>query len=179
MKISVQHKLESLDERYEEVQALLSDAQTIADQDKYRALTKEYSQLEDVVKCFRDYQSAQVDFASAQEMMQEDDAEMREMAQEEYKSSKKQIEQLESDLQILLLPKDPNDESNCFIEIRAGAGGDEAAIFAGDLFRMYSRYAETQGWKVEVVTTNHGDHGGYKVVIANIIGAGSYGVMKF
>ncbi|MFT4994391.1 MAG: peptide chain release factor 1 [Paraglaciecola sp.] len=179
MKISVQHKLESLDERYEEVQALLGDAQTIADQDKYRALTKEYSQLEDVVQCFRDYQSAQGDFASAQEMMLEDDAEMREMAQEEYKASKKQIEQFESDLQVLLLPKDPNDESNCFIEIRAGAGGDEAAIFAGDLFRMYSRYAETQGWKVEVVTTNNGDHGGYKVVIANIIGAGSYGIMKF
>ena len=179
MKISVQHKLESLDERFEEVQALLSDAKTIADQDKYRALTKEYSQLEDVVKCFRAYQNAQGDFASAQEMMQEDDAEMREMAQEEYKASKKEIEQLESELQVLLLPKDPNDDSNCFIEIRAGAGGDEAAIFAGDLFRMYSRYAETQGWKVEVVTTNDGDHGGYKVVIANIIGAGSFGVMKF
>jgi len=179
MKISVQHKLESLDERYEEVQALLGDAQTIADQDKYRALTKEYSQLEGVVQCFRAYQSAQADFASAQEMMLEDDAEIREMAQEEYKACKKHIEQLESELQILLLPKDPNDGSNCFIEIRAGAGGDEAAIFAGDLFRMYSRYAETQGWKVEVVTTNNGDHGGYKVVIANIIGAGSYGIMKF
>lgn len=179
MKISVQHKLESLDERFEEVQALLSDAETISDQEKYRALTKEYAQLEDVVKCFRDYQQSQKDLESAVEMMQENDAEMREMAQEEYKLAKKSIDQLESDLQLLLLPKDPNDESNCFIEIRAGAGGDEAAIFAGDLFRMYSRYAENQGWKVEVVTTNEGDHGGYKEVIANILGAGSYGVMKF
>jgi peptide chain release factor 1 len=112
-------------------------------------------------------------------MMQEDDAEMREMAQEEYKAAKNTIEQLESDLQILLLPKDPNDDSNCFLEIRAGAGGDEAAIFAGDLFRMYSRYAESQGWRVELINANEGEHGGYKEVIANIIGDGAYGVMKF
>lgn len=179
MKESVQRKLESLTERFEEVQALVSQPEIIADQDKYRALTKEYSQLEGVVKCFADYQGAQGDFESAQEMMQESDAEMREMAQEEYKSSKQAIEQYEDELQILLLPKDPNDESNCFIEIRAGAGGDEAAIFAGDLFRMYSRYAEARRWKVEVVTMNEGDHGGYKEVIANIIGDGAYGVLKF
>ena len=179
MKESVQRKLESLTERFEEVQALVSQPEIIADQDKYRALTKEYSQLEGVVKCFADYQGAQGDFESAQEMMQESDPEMREMAQEEYKSSKQAIEQYEDELQILLLPKDPNDESNCFIEIRAGAGGDEAAIFAGDLFRMYSRYAEARRWKVEVVTMNEGDHGGYKEVIANIIGDGAYGVLKF
>ena len=179
MKESVQRKLEVLDERYEEVQALLGEADVIADQDRYRGLTKEYSQLEGVVKCFRDYQGAQQDFESAQEMMQEDDAEMREMAQEEYKSAKQSIEDFTQELQVLLLPKDPNDESNCFVEIRAGAGGDEAAIFAGDLFRMYSRYAEKQSWKVELVTANEGDHGGYKVVIANIIGDGSYGIMKF
>ncbi|QHJ09816.1 Peptide chain release factor RF1 [Paraglaciecola mesophila] len=179
MKESVQRKLESLTERFEEVQALVSQPEIIADQDKYRALTKEYSQLESVVKCFADYQSAQQDFESAQEMMQESDPEMREMAQEEYKSSKLAIEQYEDELQILLLPKDPNDESNCFVEIRAGAGGDEAAIFAGDLFRMYSRYAEARRWKVEVVTMNEGDHGGYKEVIANIIGDGAYGILKF
>jgi len=179
MKESVQRKLEVLDERYEEVQALLGEIEVIADQDRYRGLTKEYSQLEGVVKCFRDYQGAQQDFESAQEMMQEDDAEMREMAQEEYKAAKQSIEEFTQELQVLLLPKDPNDESNCFVEIRAGAGGDEAAIFAGDLFRMYSRYAEKQGWKVELVTANEGDHGGYKVVIANILGDGSYGIMKF
>ncbi|MGS2721234.1 peptide chain release factor 1 [Paraglaciecola aestuariivivens] len=179
MKDSVQRKLESLIERFEEVQALLGEAEVIADQDRYRGLTKEYSQLEDVVKCFRSYQQAQQDFESAQEMMQEDDPEMREMAQEEYKSAKQGIEEYEQELQILLLPKDPNDDSNCFVEIRAGAGGDEASIFAGDLFRMYSRFAEKQGWKVELVTANEGEHGGFKEVIANIIGDGAYGIMKF
>ena len=179
MKVSVQRKLESLTERFEEVQALLSDSSATTDQDKYRALTKEYAQLEDVVKCFAEFQRAQQDLVSAQEMMAEDDAEMREMAQEEYKSAKKRIEELTQTLQILLLPKDPNDDNNCFIEIRAGAGGDEAAIFAGDLFRMYSRYAETQRWKVELVTCNEGEHGGFKEVIANVIGEGVYGILKF
>ena len=179
MKVSVQRKLESLTERFEEVQALLSDSSATSDQDKYRALTKEYSQLEDVVKCFAEFQTAQRDFASAQEMMAEDDAEMREMAQEEYKSSKKRMEDLTQTLQILLLPKDPNDDNNCFVEIRAGAGGDEAAIFAGDLFRMYSRYAESNRWKLELVTCNEGDHGGYKEIIVNVIGEGVYGILKF
>lgn len=179
MKQSVIHKLESLIERFEEVQALLGDADTISDQEKFRALSKEYSQLEDVVKVFRSYQQALEDLQSAQEMMQEDDAEMREMAQEEFKQAKADIEEYESQLQILLLPKDPNDDNSCFLEIRAGAGGDEAAIFAGDLFRMYSRYAETQGWRVELLSANEGEHGGYKEVIANLQGDGAYGVMKF
>ncbi|GAA6185127.1 MULTISPECIES: peptide chain release factor 1 [Alteromonadaceae] len=179
MKDSVVSKLETLIERFEEVQALLSNAEIIADQNKFRALSKEYSQLESVVKTFKLYQQAQEDLKSAQEMMQEDDAEMREMAQEEYKEAKSKIESLENDLQILLLPRDPNDDSNCFLEIRAGAGGDEAAIFAGDLFRMYSRYAETQGWRVELINANEGEHGGYKEVVANIIGDGVYGIMKF
>ncbi|GAC13538.1 peptide chain release factor 1 [Aliiglaciecola lipolytica] len=179
MKDSVVSKLETLVERFEEVQALLSNAEIIADQEKFRALSKEYSQLEDVVKAFQQYQQAQDDLQSAQEMMQEDDAEMREMAQEEYKVAKASIESLEGELQILLLPRDPNDDSNCFLEIRAGAGGDEAAIFAGDLFRMYSRYAETQGWRLELINANEGEHGGYKEVVANIIGDGVYGIMKF
>ncbi|WP_026374640.1 peptide chain release factor 1 [Aestuariibacter salexigens] len=179
MKASVITKLESLIERFEEVQALLSDAEVIADQNKFRGLSREYAQLEDVVKCFRLYQQAQENLASAQEMLSEDDAEMREMAQEEISQAKSDIETLETELQILLLPKDPNDDSNCFLEIRAGAGGDEAAIFAGDLFRMYSRYAESQGWRVEIVSASEGEHGGYKEIIANIIGDGAYGVMKF
>ena len=179
MKASVIHKLESLIERFEEVQALLGDPGTIADQEKFRALSKEYSQLEDVVKAFKAYQQAQEDEVSAKEMLQEDDDEMREMAQEELKQAKQDIERLENELQILLLPKDPNDDSSCFLEIRAGAGGDEAAIFAGDLFRMYSRYAESQGWRVELVSANEGEHGGYKEVIANVQGDGAYGVMKF
>ena len=179
MKDSVVRKLESLLERFEEVQALLSDPDVIGDQEKFKALSKEYSQLEHVVKCFTAYQQAQEDMQSAQEMMKEEDAEMQEMAQEEFKVAKQAIQEYEDELQILLLPRDPNDDCNCFIEIRAGAGGDEAAIFAGDLFRMYSRYAETSGWRVELVSANEGEHGGYKEVIANVVGDGSYGTLKF
>ncbi|WP_100658336.1 peptide chain release factor 1 [Alteromonas flava] len=179
MKESVVAKLTSLVERFEEVQALLSAPEVISDQERFRALSKEFSQLEGVVKAFNQYQQAQEDLQSATEMMNEDDAEMREMAQEEYKAAKEQIEALEQDLQILLLPRDPNDDHNCFIEIRAGAGGDEAAIFAGDLFRMYSRYAETKGWRIEVVSANEGEHGGFKEVIANVSGDGVYGILKF
>jgi len=132
-----------------------------------------------VVAGFNAYQQAQENLASAMEMLEEDDAEMREMAQEEMKEAKAEIERLETELQVLLLPKDPNDDNNCFLEIRAGAGGDEAAIFAGDLFRMYSRYAESRGWRVELVNANEGEHGGYKEVIANVSGDGVYGILKF
>jgi peptide chain release factor 1 len=179
MKESVVRKLEHLVERFEEVQALLGDPDVIGNQDKFRNLSKEFSQLEGVVDGFNAYQKAQENLASAQEMMNEDDAEMREMAQEEYKDAKAEIERLETDLQFLLLPKDPNDDNNCFLEVRAGAGGDEAAIFAGDLFRMYSRYAESKGWRVELINANEGEHGGYKEVVANISGEGVYGNLKF
>lgn len=179
MKESVVRKLENLVERFEEVQALLGDPAVIGDQDKFRNLSKEFSQLEDVVAGFNAYQQAQETLESALEMMNEDDAEMREMAQEEMKEAKGEIERLETELQVLLLPRDPNDDNNCFLEIRAGAGGDEAAIFAGDLFRMYSRYAESKGWRVELVNANEGEHGGYKEVVANISGEGVYGVLKF
>lgn len=179
MKESVVRKLENLVERFEEVQALLGDPDVIGDQDKFRSLSKEFSQLEDVVAGFSAYQQAQENLSSALEMLEEDDAEMREMAQEELKLAKSDIERLETELQVLLLPRDPNDDHNCFLEIRAGAGGDEAAIFAGDLFRMYSRYAESQSWRVEMVSANEGEHGGYKEVIANISGDGAYGILKF
>jgi peptide chain release factor 1 len=179
MKDSVIQKLESLVERFEEVQALLGDPSIIGNQDKFRGLSKEYSQLEEVVKQFGEFQGAQRDIASALEMIQEEDAEMREMAQEELKNAKKNSEQIETDLQILLLPRDPDDDNDCFLEIRAGAGGDEAAIFAGDMFRMYSRYAETQGWRLEVMSASEGDHGGYKEIIAQISGNGPYGILKF
>ena len=179
MKDSVVRKLENLVERFEEVQALLGDPQVIGNQDKFRNLSKEFSQLESVVGGFNAYQQAQENLDSANEMLKEDDAEMREMAQEELKIAKAEIERLETELQVLLLPKDPNDDSNCFLEVRAGAGGDEAAIFAGDLFRMYSRYAETKGWRVELINANEGEHGGYKEVVANISGDGVYGILKF
>ncbi|MGF1741547.1 peptide chain release factor 1 [Vibrio profundum] len=179
MKASILVKLETLVERYEEVQHLLGDPGVIGDQNKFRALSKEYSQLEEVTKCFQSYQQAQEDFAAAEEMAQEDDAEMREMAQEEMKEAKSAIANLADELQILLLPKDPNDERNCFLEIRAGAGGDEAGIFAGDLFRMYSRFAEKKGWRVEVMSANESEHGGYKEMIAKVSGDAVYGVLKF
>ncbi|MCG9752538.1 peptide chain release factor 1 [Vibrio brasiliensis] len=179
MKASILTKLETLVERYEEVQHLLGDPDVIGNQDKFRALSKEYSQLEEVTKCFQAYQQAQEDLVAAEEMANEDDEEMREMAQEEIKEAKEAIERLSDELQILLLPKDPNDDRNCFLEIRAGAGGDEAGIFAGDLFRMYSKFAEKKGWRVEVMSSNESEHGGYKEMIAKVSGDGAYGVLKF
>lgn len=177
MKPSIVAKLEALLERHEEVQVMLGEPSVIAEQERFRALSKEYAQLTDVVKCFRDWMQAQDDLATAEELL--DDPEMRDMAQDELKAAKETIEQLEQQLQVLLLPKDPNDERNCYLEIRAGAGGDEAAIFAGDLFRMYSRFAEARRWRVEVVSYNDGEHGGYKEMIAKISGDGVYGVLKF
>lgn len=179
MKASILTKLETLVERYEEVQHLLGDPDVIGDQDKFRALSKEYSQLEEVTKCFQAYQQAQEDLVAAEEMANEDDEEMREMAQEEIKEAKEAIERLSDELQILLLPKDPNDDRNCFLEIRAGAGGDEAGIFAGDLFRMYSKFAEKKGWRIEVMSASEAEHGGYKEMIAKVSGDGAYGVLKF
>ncbi|GAD80291.1 peptide chain release factor 1 [Vibrio ezurae] len=179
MKASILVKLETLVERYEEVQHLLGDPDVIGDQNKFRALSKEYSQLEEVTKCFQAYQQAQEDLEAAQDMANEDDPEMKEMAQEEIKDAKANIESLTDELQILLLPKDPNDERNCFLEIRAGAGGDEAGIFAGNLFRMYSKFAEKKGWRVEVMSANESEQGGYKEVIAKVSGDGVYGTMKF
>lgn len=179
MKPSILVKLETLVERYEEVQHLLGDPDVIGDQDRFRALSREYSQLEEVTQCFQAYQQAKENLETAEEMAKEDDPDMREMALEEVKEAKVEIERLEDELQVLLIPKDPNDERNCFIEIRAGAGGDEAGIFAGDLFRMYSKYGESRGWRIEVMSANEAEHGGYKEMIAKISGEGVYGILKF
>ncbi|MBY6093788.1 peptide chain release factor 1 [Ferrimonas balearica] len=177
MKPTVYAKLEGLQERYEEVQALLGEPDVIADQDRFRQLSKEYSQLEAVVNAFLAYQQNQEDIATATEMLA--DPEMKEMAEEELTEARAQTEALEQELQILLLPKDPNDDRSAFVEIRAGAGGDEAAIFAGDLLRMYSRYAEQKGWSVELMSASDGEHGGYKEVIAKFSGDSVYGELKF
>ncbi len=179
MKASILSKLELLSARHEEIAGLLSEPDVINDQNKFRSLSMEYSQLEDVVKAFDEYQQLEQDRQAAEEMLREDDAEMREMAQEEIDAAKARMDELELELQKLLLPKDPNDNANVFLEIRAGTGGDEAAIFAGDLFRMYSRYAESQRWQIEVLNSNEGEHGGYKEIIARIIGAGAYSRLKF
>jgi peptide chain release factor 1 len=179
MNKSVYQKLEGLVERFEEVQALLSDPDTIANQEKFLALSKEFKRLEEVTSVFNQYQEAENDFATAEEMLKDDDPDMREMAQEEFKEAKKAVEEISDQLQILLLPRDPNDDNNCFVEIRAGAGGDEAAIFTGDLYRMYTRYCEKQGWKIEVMNLSDSEQGGFKEVIFKIIGEGVYGQMKF
>jgi peptide chain release factor 1 len=179
MKQSLLNKLEVLSARHEEIAALLADIETINDQTRFRNLSMEYAQLEDVVKNFSAYQLAQQALSSARDMLSEEDAEMRELAEEEIADSSEKIEQLETALQKLLLPKDPNDKANVFLEIRAGTGGDEAALFAGDLFRMYSRYAESQRWQLEILNSSEGEHGGYKEIIARIIGQGAYSHLKF
>lgn len=179
MKESIRTKLEGLQERHEEIAALLGDPDTISDQNRFRDLSREYSQLEPVVKAYADYMTADGDLASAKEMANDSDPEMRDMAREEIDTAEKQIESLEGDLQKLLLPRDPRDANNVFLEIRAGTGGDEAAIFAGDLFKMYSRYAESEGWKVELINQRDGDHGGYKEIVARLIGDGVFSKLKF
>ncbi|AKX44379.1 peptide chain release factor 1 [Thiopseudomonas alkaliphila] len=179
MKASLVKKLEILQERFEELTAMLGDAQIISDQEQFRACSKEYAEVEPVVKTFQDWKDNQANLAEAQLLLKDSDPEMREMAEEEAATAKQQIEQLEDELQRLMLPKDPNDSRNVFLEVRAGTGGDEAAIFAGDLFRMYLRYAENQGWRVEILSEHEGEHGGYKEVIARVEGNNVYGQLKF
>lgn len=179
MKESILNKLEVLQDRYDEVAALLGDADVISDQDKFRNLSKEYAELEPVVKTFELYRKVLDNIVAAKDMLNDGDADMREMAQEELKEAEAEKEPLELNLQKLLLPKDPNDEKNVYLEIRAGTGGDEAAIFAGDLFRMYSKFAESQGWRVELMNANEGEHGGYKEVITRVVGQGVYSKLKF
>ena len=179
MKASILSKLDNLSERYEEVGALLSDPDIIGDQNKFRELSKEYAELEPLVKCYHSYKQVLEGIFDAKQLLKDRDPDMRAMAQEELKGGEEQQSELEEDLQTLLLPKDPNDDKNVFLEIRAGTGGDEAAIFSGDLFRMYSKFAETQRWKIEVISENRGDHGGYKEIIARVVGQGVYSKLKF
>jgi peptide chain release factor 1 len=179
MKASILAKLDNLDERYQEVAALLSDSETISDQNRFRELSKEYAELEPVVKAYVDYRDVINNLQEAKLLLKDSDPDMRAMAQDELAEAESKMEPLELDLQRLLLPKDPNDEKNVFLEIRAGTGGDEAAIFSGDLFRMYSRFAEGQRWKVEVISESEGDHGGYKEIITRIVGKGAYSMLKF
>ena len=179
MKASLLSKLETLADRHEEVSALLGDAETIADQNKFRDLSREYAELENVVRCYGDYAQVKEDLAEAELMLAEDDAELRDMAKEEISSGTQRLESLERELQTLLLPRDPRDSHNVFLEVRAGTGGDEAAIFSGDLFRMYSRYGETQGWKIEVISERPGEHGGYKEIITRVEGRYVYAHLKF
>ena len=179
MKDSIIHKLETVKERHEEISAELADPNVINNQNEFTKLSKEYAQLEPIVKKFNEYQSTIEDLSSAKEMANDPDEDLKAMALDEIQNTEQQIEQLENELQTLLLPKDRHDESNVFLEIRAGTGGDEAAIFAGDLFRMYSRYAENKRWKVEVINQNEGGHGGFKEIIAKITGNEVFSNLKF
>ena len=177
MKLSLRTKLEQLESRKAELDALLSAEDATRDLDRYRALTREHAEIEDVVDRFRDYRRAESDLKTADDLAH--DPAMRSFAEEERAAAQDRLETLDNALQAMLLPRDPNDERSVFLEIRAGTGGEESALFASDLFRMYSRFAERQGWKVEIVSASPSDLGGYKEVIARIAGSGAYGRLKF
>lgn len=179
MKQSIESKLETLVERHQEIAALLAEPDVIADQDQYRKLSMEYSQLEPLVREFHSYRRTLEELKASREMLAEPDPELRNLAQDEIELLSGQQQDQERELERLLLPEDPHDKGNVFFEIRAGTGGDEAAIFAGDLFRMYGRYAEQNNWKVEILAQNEGEHGGYKEIIARISGQGVYSKLKF
>jgi peptide chain release factor 1 len=166
-------------ERHEELARLLSDAETIADKPRFRELSKEYARLGQVAKDFNTYLKLEQDIAASEELSASDDVEMRKLAQDELHGLIEQRSALEQQLLAHLVPRDPDDDANLFLEIRAGTGGDEAAIFAGDLFRMYSRYAERQGWQVEILSSSAGEHGGYKEIISRVVGKGAYAKLKF
>ena len=177
MKESLRLRLDQLCDRHEELEALLADVEVILDNKRFRNLSREHNDLTEITDVWKKYRQAEQDIETAQEMLSDPD--FKDMAQEEIKENKAIISQLEADLNILMIPKDPNDANSAYLEIRAGTGGDEAAIFSGDLYRMYSKYAETQGWRIEVLSENEGDHGGYKEVICLVNGEGVYGRLKF
>jgi peptide chain release factor 1 len=177
MKPSMMNKLAMLSERLEELNGLMSTEGVTDDMDNYRKIMQEHSEITPIVEQYNAFQQAENDMAEANEMLSDPD--MKEFAQEEIQAAKAKIEDVENELQRLLLPKDPNDDKNIILEIRAGTGGDESALFAGDLFRMYSRYAERQRWKIDVLSSNESDVGGYKEIIAKIEGQGAYSKMKF
>ncbi|MBR6218905.1 MAG: peptide chain release factor 1 [Eubacterium sp.] len=173
-------KLEELVEKYNEIMKALSDPDVVNDQDRYRKLMKDQSDIAPVVEKYNEYKQAKQDVADSLEIIDmESDEEMKEMAREELSEAKKHVESCEQELKILLLPKDPNDDKNVVVEIRAGAGGDEAALFAGELFRMYQHYAESQRWKIEVIDSNENGIGGFKEIIFNILGKGAYSKLKY
>jgi peptide chain release factor 1 len=179
MKASLKVKLDQLLERYDDLAALLSDSETIADQDTFRNYSKEYAEIESVVLCYRSYEQTLAELAEARLLASDSDPDIRAMAEDELKSLDENIDRLDGELQTLLLPSDPYDSHNVFLEIRAGTGGDEAAIFAGDLFRMYQRFAESKHWKTEILNERGGEHGGYKEIVSRIEGKNVFALLKF
>ncbi|HEY8586636.1 MAG TPA: peptide chain release factor 1 [Rhodanobacter sp.] len=174
---SIRRKLEALAERHQEIGLLLSQPEVLADNSRFRELSQEYAQLEPVTLSLREHDQAERELADTRAML--DDPELREMAVDDVHRLEQHLHQLDDELHLLLLPKDPRDDANLYLEVRAGTGGDEAAIFAGDLFRMYLRYAEARHWRVEVLSEHAGEHGGYKEVVARIEGKGAYSRLKF
>jgi len=177
MKSSIRQKLELLVDRLDEIDRMLSAPSTAGDMDQFRKLSRERAEIEPVIVQFNAFRQAENDLAEAEAMR--DDPEMRDFAEEEIVSAKARLPELEIELQKLLLPKDPNDERSVLLEIRAGTGGDESALFAGDLFRMYSRYAERQRWQVEVLSASESELGGYREIICRLAGSGAYSRLKF
>ncbi len=176
---AIHARLQQAQERHEEIALLLATPEVMADQNRFRELSVEYSHLEPIVSTWSQWQQAGESIADAQSLLKSSDADMRELASEELSEATAQQQALEEQLSFLLLPKDPDDDNNIFLEIRAGTGGDEAALFAGDLFRMYSRYVDNHKWRMEIIHTSHGEHGGYKEIVARIIGQGAYSRLKF
>jgi len=179
VKDSIRSRLESVGDRFEEIAGLLADPDVIGDQNQFRDLSKEYARVEPVVNLFREYERLVADIAAAEEMAGDSDAEIREMGREEVEGLTSRQDSLLIELQKSLIAPDPHDNANVYLEIRAGTGGDEAAIFAGDLFRMYSRYAETARWSLEIISAREGDHGGYKEIISRITGSNIFARLKF
>ncbi|CAK0756452.1 peptide chain release factor RF1 [Gammaproteobacteria bacterium] len=179
MNPSIQTKLDSLTERREELAALLADAETISKPERFRALSVEYAQLGPVVEAYGRWRTALADQEAAQALLHDDDPDLRSLAGDELLSAKERLVVLEKELQLLMLPRDPHDDSNIFLEIRAGTGGNEAALFAGDLLRMYTRYAEGRGWQVEILSASLGEAGGYKEAITRVVGQSAYSQLKF
>ena len=179
MNPSIQQRLDQLIDRAEELNALLSQPDIIHDQKEFRKLSQEFAEVSPVVNKYEQYKKSVAELDSVNAMLKDSDADMRAMAQEELAGAEQQVDDAEAELQKLLLPRDPNDQRNIYLEIRAGTGGDEASLFAADLFGMYSRYAEQQGWKVEVVSSSQSDVGGYKEIISRIAGNGVYSRLKF
>jgi len=176
---SLQTRLDGLIQRFQDIEQLLADPKVIGDQPQFRQLSQEYADITEVVNLYQEYRQARDERDTAEGMLKDPDSGIQEMARDEMARASEKIERLEHEIQVLLLPKDPSDARNVFLEIRGGAGGDEAALFAGDLFRMYGYFAQAQGWTMEVVSQHPGEHGGYKEVIARIVGSGVYSRLKY
>jgi peptide chain release factor 1 len=179
MKDSIRRKLEITSERLEEISALLSDPDVISDQNKFRALSQEYSQIEPISNLFNEFKSLNEDLGIAEEMKHDKDIDIQDMGKDEFTIIEEKISSLLMDIKKSLIPVDPHDASNIFLEIRAGTGGDEAAIFVGNLFRMYSKYAESKKWNTEIISMREGEHGGYKEIISRISGNNIFSRLKF